>query len=285
MKGIGQLFVGLITALGTSLLVLAAASLAITEGGLSRLPTPAIPTPVVDTLPEQPQVPTTISLPTATQPQPTACPVPEGWEEYVVQIGDTMEGLAEQNQITPEELKEKNCWTSSSNPLPGTILYLPVVAPTNTPIPALPTAEPTFTVTVTPTLARPVVQCGHPLNWVAYIVRPGDTLFRLSLALNISVQQLMFANCLTSDRIYAGQILYVPFYPPVLPTYTRTPLPPTATVEVINTPIPSNTPAPPTPEPTIAQPSPEPSPIPTELPTVVPTAEATAASSGNIDMP
>jgi spore germination protein len=53
-----------------------------------------------------------------------------------------------------------------------------------------------------------------------YIVRPGDTLFRIALSYNISSPQLQRANCMgSSTTIYTGQRLWVPNVP------TRTPVP------------------------------------------------------------
>ena len=70
--------------------------------------------------------------------------------------------------------------------------------------------------------------CGAPAGWVTYVVQPGDTLFRLAIRTNITVDQIMRANCLTSDQIITGSRLYLPFIPPTntlipvhTPTYTR----------------------------------------------------------------
>lgn len=53
---------------------------------------------------------------------------------------------------------------------------------------------------------------GYPNGWTqgAYIVRRGDTLFRIALNYGTSVHAIMAANGLTSDLIYPGQYLYLP---------------------------------------------------------------------------
>ena len=42
-----------------------------------------------------------------------------------------------------------------------------------------------------------------------YEVSAGDTLYRLAQSYGLSVDDIMAANGLTSDRIYCGQILYI----------------------------------------------------------------------------
>jgi LysM repeat protein len=273
MKNVEQLFLGLLTAVASSVLVLAAASLALVEGGgpgwLGSINTPEIPinTPATGvTLPP-------LSLPTATQApvQATTCPTPAGWTAYSVQSWDSLESLAQMANTTSEEIFQMNC-LESQQLVQDTILYLPLTLPTATVLVLYPTVAATATITPTATITLTTVVCGPPSGWILYTVKPGENLYRLSLAFGVSVQQLMFANCLTSDRINAGQQLYVPNVP------TRVPSPTTA---------PTNTPKPPqeptatlTPVPT--QPPPEPTtPVPamTEAPTVEPTIEITPVTT------
>lgn len=222
MKSIGQLLLGLVSAVGMSLLILSAFSLALLEGGTEvagPAPLPEIsPTaPAPATLPAQsgtPQSPAsspTSSVITATQVSSCA-PPPEGWVIYTVQPGDTLEALAARAGVTPERVLEVNCLPFSQL-VADMEIYLPFVAPTSTaPVP-LPTAPPTAT----------VGPCLPPGNWVVYIVRSGDTLFSLARAFGVTVFQLQVNNCLPSDRIYAGQRLYVPNVPTITPTETRRP--------------------------------------------------------------
>jgi hypothetical protein len=113
----------------------------------------------------------------------------------------------------------------------------------------------TFTPTLTSTNPPPWIVCIKRFYWPSYHVRPGDTLFSLASAIGSSVTELVSANCLTSDYIYAGQVLYVPRLlsntisstptntPTTTPTSTETPSPtPTATQTPTATATPSQTP-------------------------------------------
>ncbi len=67
--------------------------------------------------------------------------------------------------------------------------------------------------------------CQPPENWNTYTIHAGDTLESLSASYQISVFKLKEANCLVSDTLLPGTILYVP---PANATITPT-LQPTAT--------------------------------------------------------
>jgi LysM repeat protein/multisubunit Na+/H+ antiporter MnhC subunit len=75
-----------------------------------------------------------------------------------------------------------------------------------------PLGTPSLTVVPTPA-AHPT--CGPPYFWVQYTVCPGDTLYSLASWFGIATYELRLANCLASDAIYAGQVLWVPPHPPV----------------------------------------------------------------------
>nr|MBI2904780.1 LysM peptidoglycan-binding domain-containing protein [Chloroflexota bacterium] len=82
--------------------------------------------------------------------------------------------------------------------------------------PATPTPSPTVpaivaTATATATLTAPTATlCGPLRGWVAYTVRPGDTLFQLGLATGQTVATLQQANCLAAPAINYGQIIFLP---------------------------------------------------------------------------
>jgi hypothetical protein len=120
---------------------------------------------------------------------------------------------------------------------PITIQPLPTETPTPTatPIPPTPTATstdaiigvPTVVPTITPTLApsfTPLPQCVNrcaALGWSSYTIQPGDTLFGLGLAGNVSAGQVAQVNCIAeSSTIYAGQHICLPAVPQI-----STPLP------------------------------------------------------------
>jgi LysM repeat protein len=236
MQNLRQLGGGLIIALVSVVLVIGGISLALSENFLS----PATPTPISPTI--------SLNFPTATftvsasafsatpTMTPTAsitpfltdtvfatntlfvsasCTPPTGWVRILTAVGDSVYTLAQRYKTTAETLGSANCLSSFDIPV-GLPLYVPSV--------------PTVT----------VIPCGPPAGYVKrYIVRPGDTLYRIALLYGITYQQLQRANCMgSSTTIYAGQLLWVPNVP------TRTPLPGVTVVPDFPTatPTPTNTP-------------------------------------------
>lgn len=136
---------------------------------------------------------------------------------------------------------------------------------------------------VNPTAA---ITCGVPLNWVIYIVQPGDTLISLARRTNTTISQLQAANCMGySTLLYAGMNFYLPYLPvPEIPTWAppSSTAAPSATRSVpTQTSVPSSTPVPVLPSPTAEPPTPAP---PTVMPSpVVPTATPVTPGPGSID--
>lgn len=170
------------------------------------LPPLAIPTTSPTLTPTSFATPTTMASPT-----PTPCSPPEDWIEYQVQEGDKLNALARALQIDREALLVGNC-TDKLVLEPGMIILIP---PSQ-----LPTA----------------VACQPATGWSRYIVKPGDTLYSLAKLINSTVTIIQAGNCLTTERIYVGQMILLPRLPP--PSY------PTATPTM--TPLPTHTPQPPT---------------------------------------
>jgi LysM repeat protein len=168
-----------------------------TETSITTLPTI---TPPVIGLPSAtasiPAVATQTSLP------PTSCTPPSGWIRVTVSTSDTVYSLAQRYRTSAENLTAANCLTAVEVPA-GFALFVPSI--------------PTVT----------VIPCGPPAGWVRnYIVQPGDTLFRIALAYNITYPQLQRANCMgSSTAIYTGQRLWVPNLPhiTVVPAVTTPP--------------------------------------------------------------
>jgi LysM repeat protein len=165
-------------------------------------------------------------------------------------------------------LQEETTPNPTASPIQPT-----AVLPTYTPTPTLsktPTSEASATIPSTQ-----IALCGPPPGWVIYTVQPGDTLYRLSRSVGVSIAEIQWANCLgNSTTIRNGQQLFLPRIPPppVLPTTppppvfipTVTPLPtesPTATAPPA-TPVPTETL---TMEPTLP-PTDTPIPLPTDTP-------------------
>ena len=227
MRILKEAFAGIAVAITTSLLVMGAIVLAITEGMV--LPT-AEPVEEVTTLDPMQTMLFAFTTPTPprariqlvaapTQPLATTCPTPAGWEAYTVLKGDTLHSLAEARQTSEELVIKKNCLDGTTL-IPDKLLYLPY-APTPTATALVPTA--TFTPTPSPTLCMP------PSGWKRYLVRPGDTLYKIATIFGTSYQTLQKANCMgNSTLIFPGTSIYVPN---VAPRYTATTKPfyPTAT--------------------------------------------------------
>lgn len=103
----------------------------------------------------------------------------------------------------------------------------PSATPTDTPTPTststqTPSATSTYTFTPTYTLTPSLVPCTPQYSWPIYLVERGDRLFSIALATGSTVNEIMLANCLVSDLIFPGQLLYVPRLPIITPTFTPT---------------------------------------------------------------
>jgi len=101
--------------------------------------------------------------------------------------------------------------------------YVPQIPPTPTDTPALvpifnsPTAQPillpTQTLFIPSATVPPPTTCPPPAGWVAITVQPSDTLASLAAEYQITSAQLTVANCLFSDNLPTGSIIYVPPVP------------------------------------------------------------------------
>jgi LysM repeat protein len=97
--------------------------------------------------------------------------------------------------------------------------------------------------TVSATLQFPTSSCAVPAGWVQYIVQSGDTLSRLAVRTNTTVDRIMQANCLSGTQLATGSRLYLPFVPPTnTPLIIQTPMPTTSGSPIaISTPTITNT--------------------------------------------
>lgn len=84
-----------------------------------------------------------------------------------------------------------------------------------------------FTVTVNAQRRNPnpgLGTCTIPEGWTPYVVKPTDSLFRLSVLYGISIQTLQEANCLGDQSVVLpGDIIYIP--EPITNSPTETPQP------------------------------------------------------------
>ena len=140
MKHLKELLLGLLASLATTLIVLGALSISITEG-MVFVPTLQLSATsnssdfnLTTLLPEQTRTTKATEanhLITATPPAVQACNYPKKWHLYTIEIGDTLKALAKQFGITQQELKDANCLLSDEL-VPGTDIYVPELKPTAT---------------------------------------------------------------------------------------------------------------------------------------------------------
>ena len=116
---------------------------------------------------------------------------------YTVKSGDYLGKIGKQYGMTVQQLK-------SLNNLKSDMIYvgqtLKVYATkTSTPAPTTTTAP----AAAKPAATQPTVATGN------YVVKSGDTLGKIAVTYDMTVQELKSLNNLTSDRIYVGQTLKV----------------------------------------------------------------------------
>lgn len=140
-------------------------------------PTPAEVTPV----PAQPEV-TPQPSPVGPEPAPTPLPA-QGYINYKVKWGDTLESIAYRFGTTVEELVRINNLTNPNLIYIGQILKVPGTAQAVPPSPAA----------------------------SEYIVQPGDTIWSIAVRFNTTVEAIAVANRLINPNfIYVGQKLVIP---------------------------------------------------------------------------
>ncbi|MBE7469581.1 MAG: hypothetical protein DPW09_23870 [Anaerolineae bacterium] len=129
-------------------------------------PTPAsTPTPIIVVVTPTPLPATSPSAGPAPGGTAGVCQPPPSWTTYVVQVGDTLNALAERTNVSVYDLQQVNCFTNLTVQ-PGQTIYLPftpptpTITPTNTP--TTPTPTPTLTGTPTATPRAPEIFTAEP---------------------------------------------------------------------------------------------------------------------------
>ena len=123
---------------------------------------------------------------------------------YVVKRGDTVSRIARLCGVSTTSLLRANNLDAYGRIYVGQVLVLSSTAPLSPVYPTRSTAS--------------MAACSNP-----YIVRPGDTLFRIARLCGISVADLYQRNGLTSDTIRAGQSLQTSRGIPWIPIPVRAP--------------------------------------------------------------
>jgi LysM repeat protein len=259
MKIFKEVSLGFLTAIASSLVIIGAIVVSMTEGLSLVVPTlePTLTLPAVvetaeagiPTSTPRPQTATPRLVIITNAPRATPCPTPEGWVSLTFSQSDDIKAIAAARGVSVEDLKNANCTAGFG---PGSKIAVPPF-PTPTLTPSL-TYTVTITLTLSPTISKTICP-GPPANWVRYVVKPGDTLSSLAAATGTTYLDIQTKNCLTVTQINSGSVLYLPRLPggtptPTLrPTITRTTGPsrtsgPTRTTGPTrtNTPIPTNLP-------------------------------------------
>jgi LysM repeat protein len=163
----------------------------LTGGGVPSLPFLATDTPTA-TLTYTPLPPTDTPTITLT-PLPTETPTPAGPVTYLVETGDTLYSIAEQFEITIDQLLAYNPQIVDPNNVPvGSELIIPAA---DAPLPS-PTPLPT-------NLA--------PGARIQYVVVTGDSLETIAAQFNSTAEAIAAASKIkTTDVLFVGQILVVP---------------------------------------------------------------------------
>ncbi|MCS7260900.1 MAG: LysM peptidoglycan-binding domain-containing protein, partial [Anaerolineae bacterium] len=160
-------------------------ALAVAEAEPFPTPVPVL-TPALETFPLQPiDLASPTPLPVVTI-VPAAPPAPSG-TTYVVRWGDTLFSIAAQFGVTVEALKSANGLSSDIIRV-GQQLIIPTASAPSAPAPGGATT--------------------------IHIVQPGETLFRIALRYNTTVEAIAQANGISNPwYIYPGQQLTVPLGP------------------------------------------------------------------------
>jgi hypothetical protein len=148
------------------------------------------------------------------------------------------------------------CKTVSLEILPGspTPWLVETHAPTVASLIKTPAAQTTPPKGATPTQTFPTpMNCRIPSGWKPITIQPGDTLLSLAATYGTTATELRAGNCLATQTLLPGTLLYVPPLPPVVqnttpkPAASATPAKPQPTSAPVASAPP---PAPPTPTPT-----------------------------------
>jgi LysM repeat protein len=109
--------------------------------------------------------------------------------------------------------------STSTATFPSTFTLPPTSSPTSQPFTTRADSATPLPPTWTTSLTPPPTNCPHPPGWLSYIVKSGDTLDKLATRFRTSSAALKQANCILTNELLPGAIIYVP----PAPTQTRIP--------------------------------------------------------------
>jgi LysM repeat protein len=190
------------------MLVLSVASVSFAQEATAE---PEATQPVVDASPEVTQEPTA-ELTQEAIPTPTT---PAEGTTYVVRVGDNLFRIALRNGLTTNELAVANGITNPSLIFVGQELVIPTAGTTPIP-PATPSPEATLvpeaTSDATPEATPVATTTPEPVeSGATYVVRAGDTLYRIAVNNGTTVATLVSLNNIANaNLIFTGQTLNLP---------------------------------------------------------------------------
>jgi LysM repeat protein len=166
---------------------------------------------------------------TATMP-PTATPMPA---TNTPQATDTPQAT-QTDTPQPTNTAESNAESTAESAAESTDVPPTATIAENTEIAQAPTEASQQVTESTPLASAGAASgCTPPEGWIAYTVQPGDTLFGFQLGSDntVNVETIRTANCLSSNFINIGQVIYLPpgaaeNAPKVDDSPAGTPLPP-----------------------------------------------------------
>lgn len=177
----------LVIALAVGLTVLLALFFSVADEFLIRVPTPVRPTAIAVAV-----VSTSTPLPSPSpSPSETPSATPTSTSSPTVPVLNDG-SAAQEDAVTSTRLATATVETATPQPTD---------APVSTGVPVLAEQD-----------------CGNvPPGWIAYTVRPGDSLFHLSANSGATINEIVQANCLDISVLYSGTQLYLPYTPPPRP--------------------------------------------------------------------
>jgi LysM repeat protein len=159
------------------------------------------------TAPTVPAVPTTATTVAPTVPV-THAAVTTATKTYAVKSGDSLWKIAKSENISLNDLAKANHITKTTTLKVGQKLTIPSVTkaePATTAVASvIPTTQPTTGTALAPTATTPEVA------GASYVVKSGDSLWKIARSQNSSVAAIKQANNLSSDSLKVGQKLAIP---------------------------------------------------------------------------
>ncbi len=231
MSGFRQVLIGFLVIFIVGLIILGALTLSLTERGKSSAQ-PASPTQEVTPTSSH----TAVQKPTTT---PTITPIPSD-DILLKETTETATEIAEATKLPESATPVQQIGASTATPpgiegeeelpyrsiFPGVFMEVPNISSLVIIQEQVTEVSPTATEQAQIHKSK---SCSLPRGWVAYTVRRGDTLARLSQRSGVSVAQIKNANCLRgSNKLKLGKTIFLPrvSYAPYFAPPMRFPMPP-----------------------------------------------------------